>query len=108
MRLLGAHAHAQTPPTRVSTPPTRVSIPPTRVSIPPTRPNPPARALLRVQAARREELRVEGAALVLQRMYRVSNYWAAARAFVELKRRERRERIRNWCRRWRAVATLRR
>ena len=41
-----------------------------------------------------------GAAMVLQRTYRTRSYWAVARAYIELERRRKRERMRNWARRW--------
>jgi len=70
-----------------------------------------ANELLAAKKSRTQEARtgfaIVGAAITLQRFYRTSNYWAIARAFIELKKRERTERIRNWIRRWKAVILLR-
>ena len=44
---------------------------------------------------------------MLQRKYRTLNYWAAARRYIELQKKARLERARNWARRWRAVVRLR-
>ena len=44
---------------------------------------------------------------MLQRKYRTLGYWALARQFIEVKRRERVEKAKNWARRWRAIVRVR-
>ena len=61
----------------------------------------------RAEEAAAEAFQREGAALVLQRKYRTLGYWALARQFIEVKRRERVEKAKNWARRWRAIVRVR-